>query len=200
MNWSRDAQPTGPEDEAAILSAIATVTDSVWTSIRMATRRLPTENDEMWRTRRNEAYRQLAPLLDRVSRLSGDASALIAFMGEGNDIPMGPSIQHPHISLPPLPSIPPGEERNPREGMENRIRSGLNDGDIVLVLNGNEEQPLLVPIDESVVQDQVVQSLQQLFSRIADNETESPPVSDILSESVRNEQTTNSSPSLLYLN
>ena len=145
MSWSRDAQPTGPEDESAILNAIGTAVDSVWSSIRMATRRSNEEDEETWKKRRNEAYRQLAPLLDRVSRLNGDASALLTFMGEGNHIPPGPPIHQPSLSLPPIPSIS-REEEDPCEGMSNRIRSGFNDGDVVIVLNRNEPQTVVVPI------------------------------------------------------
>ena len=197
MNWSRDAQPTGPEDESAILNAIGTVVDSVWSSIRMATRRIGEEDEETWRRRRNEAYRQLAPLLDRVSRLSGDASTLLTFMGEGNHIPPGPPIHSPSLSLPPPPSTAREEVQDPCEGMNNRIRSGLTDGDVVVVLNGTEPQTLVVPLDETGIQDQVVQSLQQLFSHMDETETDSAPVTDVLSESIRSEQTTDMNPSLL---
>jgi singapore isolate B (sub-type 7) whole genome shotgun sequence assembly, scaffold_6 len=198
VSWSRDAQPTGPEDESAILNAIGTAVDSVWSSIRMATRRSNEEDEETWKKRRNEAYRQLAPLLDRVSRLSGDASALLTFMGEGNHIPPGPPIHQPSLSLPPIPSIS-REEEDPCEGMSNRIRSGFNDGDVVIVLNRNEPQTVVVPIDESGIQDQVVQSLQQLFSRIDEPETDSAPISNALSESIQTEQTTHLNPSLLFV-
>ena len=195
MNWSRDARPTGPEDECAILKAIGSAMDSVWNSIRIATERIGNESEDEWKRRRNEAYRQLAPLLDRVSRLSGDASSLLTFMGEGNHIPEGPPIQSPSLSLPPSPSRE--QRQDPYEGMENRIRSGLNEGDVVLVLNGNEPQTIVVPIDENGIQNQVVQSLQQLFSQISETTSESPPLTDVLSESIQAQPTTDMSSSLL---
>ncbi len=80
-----------------------------------------------------------------------------------------------------------------------QIRSGFNDGDVVIVLNRNEPQTVVVPIDESGIQDQVVQSLQQLFSRIDEPETDSAPISNALSESIQTEQTTHLNPSLLFV-
>lgn len=103
ISWSADAIPTGPDDPELILSSISTASDSVWSAFRMASHHLPNETEEEWKHRRNEAFRELAPLMDRVGRLVVDASSLIQSIGNDSpslNLPFHNLIISPFLLLP----------------------------------------------------------------------------------------------------
>lgn len=197
ISWSADAIPTGPDDPELILSAISTASDSVWSAFRMASHHLPNETEEDWKRRRNEAFRELAPLIDRVGRLVVDASSLIQSLGNEFSFPQ-PSIPQPiHLTIPPPPTTQQGG--NPREGMEQRVRTGLMEGDGIIVLSSARQHPITVSIDENLLQSQVFHSLQDLLNQQEQSQQpQDQPTNPILSQSVQQEQTNQSQPSLMY--
>lgn len=196
ISWSADAIPTGPDDPELILSSISTASDSVWSAFRMASHHLPNETEEEWKHRRNEAFRELAPLMDRVGRLVVDASSLIQSIGNDFPFPQPSTPQPHHLTIPP----PPTQQQqlgNPREGMEQCVRTGLMEGDGVIVLSSSRQQPITVSIDESLLQSQVMHSLQDLLNQ--QEQTQQPqdhPPTPILSQSIQ-QQTNQSQPSLM---
>ena len=195
ITWSGDAVPTGPDDPELILSAISTASDSVWSAFRMASHHLPNETEEDWKHRRNEAFRELAPLMDRVGRLVADASSLIQSIGNEFPFPQSSIPQPIQLTIPPPPTTERGG--NPREGMEQRIRTGLLEGDGVIVLNASRQHPITVSIDENLLQSQVFHSLQDLFNQ-QPQQSDTQSTNPILSQSVQQEQTNQTQPSLLY--
>ena len=73
------------DDSEAVVREVERVSLSLWGAIA-STRRESGESEEAWRERRRKAYRELAPLLDRVGRLSVDVASLLEFEGNGGEI------------------------------------------------------------------------------------------------------------------
>ena len=134
--------------------------------------------------------------MDRVGRLVVDASSLIQSIG--NDFPFPqPSIPQPHHLTIPPPPTQQQQQGNPREGMEQCVRTGLMEGDGVIVLSSSRQQPITVSIDESLLQSQVMHSLQDLLNQ--QEQTQQPqdhPPTPILSQGIQ-QQTNQSQPSLM---
>ena len=198
VTWSADARPTGPErtshDVDELLDAIAAASDGVWASLRLSRRRLEGESEEEWQQRQREAYRQLAPLLDRAGRLMADASALVQYLGEGGTLPISMSSARqqsntntnangnangngndndnpatvdgpwgevpPHPStptrplqhrLPPIPPIVMQSNGNPREGMGERVRAGLEAGNAIMVLDRLHGETIVLPFQPNLL-------------------------------------------------
>ena len=178
---------TAIEQVEILLDAISAANDGVWASLRLARRRLEGESEHAWRERQRDVYRQLAPLLDRAGRLVADASALVQFLGEGGSLPISmatydnnnnnnnnSSGERPWGLVPPhpatprrpiqdrLPPIPPTVQHchgNPREGMDRRIRTGLNEKSAVLVLDNLRGQMIVMPTPVNISPEQLASEL-----------------------------------------
>lgn len=83
MTWSGSARPTGPENSIMVLQEISKATCSVWKSLSAFLEEYEKHRDgpdaAAWEEQRQQLYRQFAPLLDRVGRLTTDASQLLQF-------------------------------------------------------------------------------------------------------------------------
>lgn len=81
--WAEDAQPTGADDSIAIIQNISQVTRSVWQTLdsflQEYQKHRTAEDFEEWEEKRKELYAQFAPLLDRVGRLTTDASMILQY-------------------------------------------------------------------------------------------------------------------------
>lgn len=89
-NWSDAAHPTGPEDSFTILENISQVTQSVWQKLSAFMKeyhmhRHQSDREE-WEQKRKDLYKQYAPLLDRVGRLTTDAAMLLEYESENSVI------------------------------------------------------------------------------------------------------------------
>lgn len=83
MTWSGSARPTGPDDSIMILQEISQAACSVWKSLSAFLDQYKEHRNApdaaAWEEQRQQLYKQFAPLLDRVGRLTTDASQLLQF-------------------------------------------------------------------------------------------------------------------------
>lgn len=87
--WSRDARVTGTEDALTLVKRIDDASSSVWNIIR-SLHREEGESEEAWKSRKAAVFQQLAPLIDRVGRLTADAAGVLKCIAEGGEIPAVP--------------------------------------------------------------------------------------------------------------
>lgn len=109
------------DDSEAVVREVERVSLSLWGAIA-STRRESGESEEAWRERRRKAYRELAPLLDRVGRLSVDVASLLEFEGNGGEIERV-ALEHRERVLPQraFPAAPIAPQRA-RVGMDALVR------------------------------------------------------------------------------
>ena len=158
ISWSALAEPTGEDDTEAVVREVERVSLSLWHAIA-STRREVGESESVWRERRKKAYRELAPLLDRVGRLSVDVASLFQFEGNGGEIDRVP-MSHRERELPqrafPPASITP---LRARVGMEALVQGTAGSPWSLLPLDDTQDHTVVIrgengtrPMQESVME------------------------------------------------
>ncbi|KAK8816100.1 hypothetical protein WA556_001045 [Blastocystis sp. ATCC 50177/Nand II] len=157
ISWSALAEPTGVDDPEAVVREVERVSLSLWGAIA-STRRESGESEEAWRERRRKAYRELAPLLDRVGRLSVDVASLLEFEGNGGEIERV-ALEHRERVLPQraFPAAPIAPQRA-RVGMDALVRGTAGGPWSLLPLDDAQDHTVVIrgdngarPIRESVM-------------------------------------------------
>ena len=222
ISWSELAEPTGDDDPRALMEEVKRVTLSLWRAIESTQRRLE-EEETAWMTRRNEAYRELAPLLERVGRLNADVASVMAYEGSGGVIERGERPHNERARTLPQRPFPRelGDSLRPRVGMETLLGRPLGDEwDLLPLERDIQNRTVMRSGNDAQSPQNVVSFLQELLTNMQlpnqsgngsvsvrqnqnanqnDHEhahTRPTETSHILSDSVQQPQP--SSPSLLY--
>ena len=165
ISWSALAEPTGVDDAEAVVREVERVSLSLWGAIA-STRRESGESDEAWRERRRKAYRELAPLLDRVGRLSVDVASLLEFEGNGGEIERV-ALEHRERVLPQraFPAAPIAPQRA-RVGMDALVRGTAGGPWSLLPLDDAQDHTVVIRGDNGArpMRESVMEFLSQLLS------------------------------------
>ena len=165
ISWSALAEPTGVDDPEAVVREVERVSLSLWGAIA-STRRESGESEEAWRERRRKAYRELAPLLDRVGRLSVDVASLLEFEGNGGEIERV-ALEHRERVLPQraFPAAPIAPQRA-RVGMDALVRGTAGGPWSLLPLDDAQDHTVVIRGDNGArpMRESVMEFLSQLLS------------------------------------
>lgn len=168
MSWSELAEPTGDDDPRALMEEVKRVTLSLWRAIESTQRRLD-EDETTWTRRRNEAYRELAPLLERVGRLNADVASVMAYEGSGGMIER---VDRPHNerarALPQRPFPRElGDSLRPRVGMETLLGRPLGDDwDLLPLERDIQNRTVMISGNDAQSPQNVVSFLQELLTNM----------------------------------
>lgn len=168
MSWSELAEPTGDDDPRALMEEVKRVTLSLWRAIESTQRRLD-EDETTWTRRRNEAYRELAPLLERVGRLNADVASVMAYEGSGGVIER---VERPHNdrarTLPQRPFPRElGDSLRPRVGMETLLGRPLGDDwDLLPLERDIQNRTVMISGNDAQSPQNVVSFLQELLTNM----------------------------------
>lgn len=167
ISWSALAEPTGEDDADAVVSEVERVSLSLWSAIA-STRREEGESETAWRERRRQAYRELAPLLDRVGRLSVDVASLLQFEASGGEIERVAVARRerevPQRAFPPAPIAP----LRARVGMDALVRGTAEGPWSLLPLDSVQDRTVVIRANdgERPMRESMVEFLSQLFSSV----------------------------------
>ena len=165
ISWSALAEPTGVDDAEAVVREVERVSLSLWGAIA-STRRESGESEEAWRERRRKAYRELAPLLDRVGRLSVDVASLLEFEGNGGEIERV-ALEYRERVLPQraFPAAPIAPQRA-RVGMDALVRGTAGGPWSLLPLDDAQDHTVVIRGDNGArpMRESVMEFLSQLLS------------------------------------
>ena len=168
ISWSELAEPTGDDDPHALMEEVKRVTLSLWRAIESTQRRLD-EDETTWMTRRNEAYRELAPLLERVGRLNADVASVMAYEGSGGVIERVDRSHNERARALPQRPFPRelGDSLRPRVGMETLLGRPLGDDwDLLPLERDIQNRTVMISGNDAQSPQNVVSFLQELLTNM----------------------------------
>lgn len=150
------------------MEEVKRVTLSLWRAIESTQRRLD-EDETAWMTRRNEAYRELAPLLERVGRLNADVASVMAYEGSGGVIERVDRSHNERARALPQRPFPRelGDSLRPRVGMETLLGRPLGDDwDLLPLERDIQNRTVMISGNDAQSPQNVVSFLQELLTNM----------------------------------
>ena len=150
------------------MEEVKRVTLSLWRAIESTQRRLD-EDETTWTRRRNEAYRELAPLLERVGRLNADVASVMAYEGSGGVIERVDRSHNERARALPQRPFPRelGDSLRPRVGMETLLGRPLGDDwDLLPLERDIQNRTVMISGNDAQSPQNVVSFLQELLTNM----------------------------------
>lgn len=150
------------------MEEVKRVTLSLWRAIESTQRRLD-EDETTWTRRRNEAYRELAPLLERVGRLNADVASVMAYEGSGGVIERVDRSHNERARTLPQRPFPRelGDSLRPRVGMETLLGRPLGDDwDLLPLERDIQNRTVMISGNDAQSPQNVVSFLQELLTNM----------------------------------